>query len=927
MPKQQHTVGPEKHEAKEAGDLTEATDTLKRLERQGGGSVKVEHTEDVDTKKHIDTEERYAERLHTGHVSSLLFVCVMFVIAVGAILFMSPMILLVNNKEQISNDLNDGLYAYYTYTNKVLGGQLGTGCDEETIQCKFKTMSPMLKERFERYGFKLIASEAKNKRYKVTSLIAPNGGGAAVDATTLNMARKNQSTDTLVNKVYSSRTSVYQDKQFYQMLLSRYGLNQANPLNADTRKDFDKEFDDRVTYGDSPRYINDEVDPEKAADQGGVTNESDEDAIDANGRGVYSLGSLAEMTNEWRTDIYTNLVDKANTHLALACAYATYGNLAENALMRAKMVSITRFAMNYLAVADDVKSGSMDNGGEIPVEALSDKLTKRDSKGKNAMDGDSYRVPALGESLKDRGKFITQLSPLLQLAMIKVGAVSVPGTDYLKAALTSNVVQNSARDRTASGLCGEGMAGAQLGTEQGGLCYTPASYPLAQYIGVVAGGIVGAAKDPIERILCPTAFKSVLEIVKNATRAEVTTTLPQRLEIAAQQEAKNFTSSLTGIEAQNVIFAGAGQILGDRAQSLGMRPASADSLAIYLKMAQTVRQQQENEQRQLARATPWDATNPYSFTGSVIAKFMPAGATLPTESWRSSAATLLSSVPLSFATLTESGASALYTQPLHFQLSRLQPATACGILGGFDRDIMPDFACNVRYSMNPEELSLGINEILDYMTKAHPDNAKESLAQVEARDIGADSERGAKMKQQAKDGAGAAYIDKKTGKPNKYTEYAKFLEYCTNRYDPWGQVGMSVELKDPSKEKEEEEKKAAEEGEKNTAPSGWGSVLPTNYEPGRSEGNGNTLLEPREVEDSYYALGWGSKKDQDWYTGKQCTKDSEMMKYFRGYTMACALLASMSGTTNCWEDSKIANGHDDFYLTNNIIFKSANPAF
>lgn len=65
------------------------------------------------------------------------------------------MLLLINNKEQLSNDLNDSLYAYYTYSNRILGGQLGSGCDDETIECKFKTMSPMLKERFERYGFML----------------------------------------------------------------------------------------------------------------------------------------------------------------------------------------------------------------------------------------------------------------------------------------------------------------------------------------------------------------------------------------------------------------------------------------------------------------------------------------------------------------------------------------------------------------------------------------------------------------------------------------------------------------------------------------------------------------------------------------------------------------------------------------------------
>ena len=206
-------------------ELTESRDMLKKLESQGG-NVKVVREEQIDSKKKIDSEERFSEHIRTGHVSSVLFICTVFVLAVGGILFMSPMILMVNNKEQLVNDLNDGLYAYHTYSRKVLGGQLGGNCNEETIQCKFKTMSPMLKERFERYGFKLSANKAENDRYRVSAMMIP-GGGAAFNAASLDAARKNRETDALVDKVYSSRTSVYQDRQFYHLLLRKYGLHQA----------------------------------------------------------------------------------------------------------------------------------------------------------------------------------------------------------------------------------------------------------------------------------------------------------------------------------------------------------------------------------------------------------------------------------------------------------------------------------------------------------------------------------------------------------------------------------------------------------------------------------------------------------------------------------------------------------------------------
>lgn len=904
----------------QAADLIETEDLLKRLERQSGGSIHVSHEEETDSKKTIDTEEAYAQQVHTGHVGSVLFVCVTFMIAVAALLFISPITLLVNNKEQLVNDLNDGLYAYYTYTDKVLGGQLGARCDEETIKCKFGTMSPLLKEQFENYGFKLAnPTKAKNKRYKVAVMTIP-GGGAVADELSLKAARRSSDqANTLINKVYSSRTSVYQDRQFYQMLLARYGLQQSNTLSGDTRAEFDEDFDRRVKEGDGPRYKSDAAqDPSRAAETGGLSAD-DSDSVDKNGRGVYSLGSLAETSGKWQSDIYTNLVDMANTHLSLACGYATYGRLTENSLARAKMVSMTRFAMNYLAVADDLKSGEMQNGGEIAVESLSEKLTKANSSGKNAMDADSYRAPALGESIKNVGDILLQISPLKQLLLIQPGAPSASGSTYLRAALTGNIVQNGAKDRSDSGLCAEGMSGSQYSLEQGGLCWSPAAYPLAQYIGFAARGIIAAAKDPIERVICPLAgVKPVVDMVKNATRPEITATLPLRLQFAASYGARDFKSSVTGIQAQNIIFAGTGQILGDRAQTLGMRPASAVSLTLYLKQAESARTQQEQESRTLARSTPWDIANPYSFMGTVVAKLMPGGSPLLTDSWRSSTAALLSSLPVSFGIAANSSAQALYTQPMHFQPARFRPASLCGI-PGLDAEITPDFACNVRYSMSPAELNLSISEILDYMTKPHPDDAKESLQQVQARDTSADPVRGNKMKQQASEGANAAYIDPKTGKPNKYTEYAKFLEYCTNRYDPWGRVGMSVQLKDVSDDHEKDESQPVPK-----QPSPWGD--PTKpVDPDRNDGNVNALLDTRELDDSYYALGWGSKKDQDWYTGKQCANDSDpMMKYFRGYTMACSILASMSGTANCWDRDVFANGHDDFYTSNNIIFKTGN---
>ena len=881
-------------------EIEHKTEKVRDLE-QNGGSVRAEKTTEVDTKKKLDVEERYVEKIHKGHVGSVLFVCTLFIVGVAAIFLAAPMVVLINNKEQLTNDLNDGLYAYYTYSNKILGGQLSGNCSEDTIRCKFTTLSPMLKERFERYGFTVTGNEGDNGRYNGATLVAPGGGGIAVDATTLNnLRKKSPDINTLVDKVYSSRNGLYQDRQFYERLLTRFGLVQDNTLGGSTEEAFKKSFDERIEQGD-PRYVDPNEDPATAA----RNSQQPQDDIDENARGIYGLTSLKGQLGEWPKDIYPNLIGKANTHLALACAFSTYGNLAENSLRRAKWVTTARFAMNYLAVADDIKSIADRTDNHIAAEYMASSLMQPSS-GKSAMDASSYRTPALGESVKDMAEVLMQLSPEAELLFLRAFGFgpSVPGSTYLQGALTNNIVSTSASDRSASGLCAQGMAGAQISTERGGACYSPASMPLASYIGAIAAGVVGPMKDPIEQVMCPFAYPSVVALVKTATTPEASATIPTLLRVASTSAEQKFTSDVEGVKAQNIIFAGAGAILGDRAQSLGMQPANVLNYTEYYAAARLAREEVDVLERQVARTTPWDATNPHAFLGSIVAKLAPYNSTLVGSSWHASAGALFGSITKSFGVLANTTADALYTQPMHFQPSRLLPTNsiACGLGPEMSVLISLDFACNTRYSMSLAELNLSIDDILNYMSEAHPENAQETLSQVQGRDTGADSGRGARMKSEAEEGANAAYIDE-TGKPNPHTEYAKFLEYCANRYDPWSAVGMAVEYQD---ERYTEDLVVKD----------------------RRVSHGKSLLreqnEEEERPDSYYGLGWGGAADQDWYTGKKCTDDtSEMMRYFRGYTMACGVLAGMSGSRQCWHEDTIPDSHDDFYTSNNIIFKAS----
>lgn len=874
-------------------DTMASVDQVRALEKSGG-QVKIDHEETLSRRKLIDTKDRFTERVKLRHVTPIASVITLFVVAVGMLFFVSPMLVLVNNKEQLVNDLNDSLYAHHIYSQRILGGQLGGSCDEDTIECKFKTLSPMLQQRFESYGFTVGGEQGSHGRYKDATLRAPTGGPTINSESSLASARKNnQRVNALIDRVYSSRNAIYQDRQFAERLFERFGLEQDNTIGGLTTEEFKQSFDERVAYGDQ-RYVDPDETPATAPENHGVS----QDYIDRDGLGIYSLQSLKEMSEVWPTEIYPYVTSKASTHLSLGCALSTYANIMDNSLYRAKKTSTARFAMNYLAVADDLKARAGTTGMNVAVDYMANSLLQSNSDGENGMNARTYTIPALGEKVGVAG----ELSVLQHVTHAVTSVIMRLASFPLGDPLVLTPVETNAPGREAYELCAHGMTGSQQSKEQSGRCHSPASVPQTLQVAPAAAVAIIAAKREIE-MLCVLSLQGVVELVKLAIIPEVTFRTMGAHAVATAVEAQQITADVSGHEAQNLIFAGTGILLGDRAQSLGMKPSNIVSFTEYYAAARTAHQEIEQFERQLAKNTPWDITNPYSFVGSIVSKIAPTSTSVA-QPWLAGIGTAMRTLPASVGVALESSAGALYTQPMHFQMTRLNPVNSigCGVGVEAATDIMLDIACNTRYSMSPDELSLEIDEILEYMTKAHPDNAQASQSEIAGRDFGAASAEGARMKREADEGANAAYIDEK-GRPNKHTEYAKFLQFCVNRQDQWGHVGMVVEMQDEVYVEDE-------------------------LIDGVRVSHGKSLLRTQPEEstppDSYYGFGWGSKADQDWYTGKKCAEDSEMLKYFRGYTMACSVLAGMSGARQCWHDDTVPSYHqDDFYTTNNIIFKSA----
>jgi hypothetical protein len=263
------------------------------------------------------------------------------------------------------------------------------------------------------------------------------------------------------------------------------------------------------------------------------------------------------------------------------------------------------------------------------------------------------------------------------------------------------------------------------------------------------------------------------------------------------------------------------------------------------------------------------------------------------------------------ASMANPNSNALFSQPLasQFDTSRL---TKCGFnnnsrfWGADGIKIMADFGCNIRYFMPQSALNKDLDSVIEYMTKDEQpkdvDWAQKTVDQLNERNAnGRDAARLAKLKSDAQEGASGAFVDKKTGKPREHTQYAKFLQYCVNRKDPWGGKALAMDPKEPEYTPNPEYIYGKE-----------------NFSASEDPNNPNQGPEPA---DSYYALGSGPPIDQDWYTGKNCLEDNAMIDNFRAYTLACSVLAAMSGSRECWmDDEEPHEMPNDFYLSNNILF-------
>ncbi|OGL23944.1 hypothetical protein A2791_03530 [Candidatus Saccharibacteria bacterium RIFCSPHIGHO2_01_FULL_46_30] len=904
-----------------ADKLSNVSETLNRLEKKPSEADKKDESVKKQEQKPEDShatanqvskphqkKASTARRRRFGtfrHKGPLGFVFGMIGLSIAFFYLFAPNIIMVNIKEMFTDDLADATIALYTYNKKMLDNKIGKAqCDEkDSIKCKLSTMSRNQKTTFEKNGFTVEGEKVEEdnrddqdrtndkpeSRWKVSSIKFPNGDSVSSGADFDKKANESVAMRELTNSVFNGKSSFYADERFKNRLKKKFDLSKSPTVTGNSEEKVNESFD-KSLKGSKEKF-----------DEAGRA-----------GIGLYALqeGSVKSQLAQ----IAQQIGRKANSYTQIQCAHYTVGKIASNAAKTAKEHTIARFAMQYLKAADQIKAGMAD---EVPANVLSGKLAYGQQGGyvgANATDATMYRHILFNEPVKDLSVNLDVFDSIS--ALEKPWDAIIKNADATKGITGSPGNLRQPPNDIASNpraYCLDGQTSSNKSAMKPGSCpaLTNAAGTANEFAGArgALGGIAAASDN-----ICPFPPKGIWLMLPPVRMTDPVVT-PIAASIFADaitkwagDAAKKFSSDTKGTAASDVLFAGTGAVLGDMAMSRGMRPADKQSLKQYLASGDEVFNEIDQVARDNGQKNPLDIYNKYSFTGSAVRSLgvtYNGGAPL-----LSSISNVLAIIPSSITTLGQKASAYYRLQPLSLDESRLKCADAEYRSIGIDADI----ACNVRYSMSKTELDAKVDSVLEYMSKAHPDESSDGLSDLQSRlgrtDGEGDAAEVSRMVSEAQQGSNAPFIDKKTGKPSKFSEYEKFLDYCVNREDPWGRSAMVVRREELS-EKEKEEIR--------------GKTDVNGYP---LDGNENAKSEnDKKYVDSYMSITEGSAQDQDWYTGKKCLEESEMMNNFRAYTMMCSVDGSYANIEDCTMTDREREAQDSFYQNNDILYISSQRTF
>ena len=516
----------------------------------------------------------------------------------------SPSLLIVQMKETMVSRFNTQLSSMEARSNKLIfskiNGATSGYCNSViNVRCKFTSMSEKQVAKLENAGIK-VNSEATTVTGRVKPISVEFQGETISPSQFASKTASSVQFRNALKQAYNPRYAGFVGKAWANTA-NKYKINKQMPaLDADedpekaraklstiAQEGFEDSGGGRVSAGEpiDPACTGDdcakwtEADAQAANEKSGVLKDSGSAAADdirgkLSGINTGAVGSFVKITGpiDSACQIYGGVT-------ALTYAAKTI-----------RAAQLVRYAMIYMTVADAIKAGESPDpadmallGGILTATVTDPNDPTRQLLG-SAADSFGYKYAAFGDSgasaksMNVANRFMAGGGMVGELNGITTSALSLFGGNRQQASQTCGVLAN----------------------------------PVVQGVSIVAG--VAALFVPGANVT-----KIVIGAAGGATLAIAMSVLPALL---GDIVAGTVTNDITGEESGNAIASGSGSLMSDTlAGENGNGPMSKDDTLAYLNL------QEETENQYIAdelqQTSPFDATNPNTFVGSIVAKLLP----------------------------------------------------------------------------------------------------------------------------------------------------------------------------------------------------------------------------------------------------------------------------------------------------------------
>jgi len=513
----------------------------------------------------------------------------------------SPSLLIVQLKETMVGRFNTQLSSMEARTNKILyakmNGATSGFCNEKlTIRCKYTTMSEKQVAKLKAAGIEVTASDSKTITGRIKPASLTFKGQTITPASFATTAGTNVEFRNALKQAYNPKYAGFVGKAWANVA-GKYKINkQAPELNADEDPEKARaKINEIAKEGTEDTGSRIRIDGDPNCETAGCISEADAEKANTEASGMSEAAKNGSAANDVRarlSGINSGAVGsffKLSAPLDYACqGYGALTTLsyAGKAIRAAQLV---RYSVIFAGVADAIKAGispepeDVELLGSILTTTIADENDATKTAVGDATSSFGYRYAAYGDSggtqqsMQIANRFIAGGGFVGELSTVTATITSlIGGRDNAKATcgfLANPVVQGAS---IVLGIASLFVPGANVGK-------------------VIASAAAGAAAG-VALAIIPSMLADIV--------------------------AGTVTQDIVGEEAGNAIASGSGALMSDSlAAQNGNAPMSkSDALAYNNLQAETNDQYIADE---LENTSPFDATNPHTFVGSMVAQLLP----------------------------------------------------------------------------------------------------------------------------------------------------------------------------------------------------------------------------------------------------------------------------------------------------------------